>query len=723
MDGIIIAISILLGSAAIVGLILYLSFVFPMRRHRRQLNQTINHTHSRTLSPQEQQTLSRYLALTPRQYNSLHSINNCRNDLWTGRWKLKSDQAYTIEASFYIVEPDPSETPLFYHRFGKIKAMRFNIPPIWEHAEKSPHLIEFVLTDKLPVVIRIDGVSLDQGMQVIDEYLESKETISTFQYDMDEQPPHTDHASYTADISEEKAPHPTDNTHGHKDPSDDLYGLHHEQKAKGFIVTHTRQLSREEALTVYGFKYHIILALITLAALVAIVWCGTLETADGEPLSVMATLVCGVTLVAWKTLPRWIARPTAKTLQGPLAARIINPSYPNYKALGIGELIFETNTRNKGLAAVETHDIQNQIGHSIEVELTPERYILAYQGRSYIKYYHRPNVMKYLFSGACAALLLSLIAGRLLSASLDIPTLWKGPRYVTLSTLEEAQRYQPANGDILTLSQLPVLCGINEDSEPECNQIMPGQPSAVDLTMDKQRLALINSVRQEIDWIRKNSTIAYMSRDYSVWQYSSPKTDKLVALLNKVCAEDKACASLTTTLSTRQEAPYYGYKDRIILPKEEYDALQKDIRQLLRSLERQAAYRPLEAFTAQRAHVPWQINSFPVGHRNDGLHIYQGGLTLLKTQRAFETPSSTGDTQWDEVMARFATQQSGTLTLTGRVEALEKTSPPTFALNLFHYVPPIWPICLALLAWLTLLGFTVYSGVVCRRRFYSKRLV
>lgn len=719
----IIIISIFLGSAAIAGAIIYLSSALPMRYHRNQLNQLISHTHSRTLSPQERQLLTRYLSLTPAQYNSLLGGNNRRNDQWTGKWTLKSDQVYAIKASFRIEEPDPSETPLFRHRFGKIGRMRFNIPPIWEHAENSLHQIEFVLTDKLPVVIRIDEVSLDQGIRVIDEYLESKEAIDAFQHGTNEPLTSTAPDASVPDIPRDKSAHSFDDVHKQNEPHDDARESHQEKRVKSFTVTRVRQLSREEALTVYGPMYHVILALIALVSLVATIWSGTLETARGEPLSFLAALVCGTTLIMWKMLPFWIMRPTVKTLQGQLTARVTNPSQPQYRALSIGELVFETNARNKGLAVAETHGIQNQLGRSIEVELTPERYILSYQGQSYITYYRRPNLIKYLFGGACIALLIALITAHLLSASLDIPVLWKGPRHITLSTLEEAQHYQPADGDILTFSQLPVLCGINKNNEPDCDQMMPGKSSPIDLTMDKKALALINPVRQSIDRMYKESRISYISQDNFVWLYSASKANELATQLHRMCVGKEKCASLAMVLPALQKAPHDYYSDSIVLSSKQYDALQTGIRNLLRLLESQAAYRPLEALKAQRAHAPWQLNSFPLGHNTAGVHLYQGGLMLLKTERVFDTPAPTGDSVWDDVMARFATEQSGTLTITGQVENLKKTSPPTFALNLVYYLPPVWPIGLALVAWLILLGLTVYSGVTCRRRFGSKRSV
>ena len=763
-------IAILLLIAAVFGLALYASFVYPVQRHRAQLKTLIRQIYSRPLSEQENKALSHYLALTPSQYNQLLGDNACRNDMWTGHWHLISQEVYLIEAVIHIEE---LESLWKCYRIGQIQSMRFNVPPIWERktwGEPKRHRLEFVLTDQLPIIISFDGHTLWQGVQIMEEYLESKEAINAFQSiptELDpaantassQQTPHEENqpasaaaptrtyiaeqesddpasasfqkkatsnaSSYgTSSVAKSEQTHPSKAdlnsssskaAHLSSEQTQKNDNSHNEHNAQGFIVTQTRQMSRDEALAVYGPKYHTLLALAFLVFSTAVVWSGTQETSVGEALTVLAMLVWIGTLVAWKTLPYWITCPTVKTLQGPLTARTFHLATPNQKELGIGDLTFEPRAKNRGLAAILAQAKNNvlSLGHRIEVELTPERYILSYQGQSCLPYYHRPKLIRYWFYGVCATLLMSLALSHLLKASLDIPAVWKGPHYITLSMLEEAHRYHPQEGDVLTLEQLPVLCQLDEIWGTNCGEVVPGQLPVIDPRIDKQRLKQIASIRYIFNQTYNGYPIYSLGKPLL---FFIPNIDEQISSLKTLCGADQSCSPLIDSLEKAKNYQLiYGEKNRVGLTEEQYRFQYDYIRTLLRMYERQATRHLSAALDEPRAHAPWQIDSFLLGYRHNEYHVYQDKPFQFNPQQAFETPEKTGDTPWDDILERRATYQGGSLTVTGQVENLRETPLPTFALNRMYYIPTLWPIVLAILTWLVLLGAAIQAGLTCKR--------
>lgn len=170
-------IPLMLFLVLIVGGALFFEFGYPRIKHRRQLERIRANGSHRILTADERNALSRYLSLSPTQYRQLLGSYLYRNDGWAGDWSPLDDNVY---GAHVIFEVKCIERLFIQNRFCQAGALRFNILPFWEKLEGCECTIEFVLTDKIPVVVSINNHSLREGMLLVEHFLDSETAVDDF---------------------------------------------------------------------------------------------------------------------------------------------------------------------------------------------------------------------------------------------------------------------------------------------------------------------------------------------------------------------------------------------------------------------------------------------------------------------------------------------------------------------------------------------------------------
>ena len=804
---------------AVIGGALFFEFGYPRIKHRRQLENIRARGAHRILTADERNALSRYLSLSPTQYRQLLGSYVNRNDGWTGDWSLIDDHVYGAHVVF---EVKSIERLFIQNRFGQAGALRFNILPFWEQLEGIECTIEFVLTDKLPVIVSVNNHSLREGMQIAEHFLDSEKAVNDFNcqhnavgrssasaervYPSDEAPEapthipvegtylpaatddnepsslpdNTDKESHSipplsdvkeaevlAEVTAEDSPlkemtgdvpsserndasnneeadivekstaaedeqqtgTADDTSHAQHDSQHENARLgnehvnNNEHDISGVALINVRHMSREEAKHYYGPKCHRILGSLALILCALLTWSGGSNSDAQDAFSVLLGTALVSVVLCWVALPLWLPRTQIKTVQGPLVLGHFHPQFPTLRSLGIGNL--RIHLREIDMLS------DDDIGRVMNVDLTPNRDVIAIDGTSV----YTTGTPYRLFGSPkfLGATLLALLAVLFCNPSIMNVTRYlresiQGPRHVALSTLAEAEHYQPIAGDVLDITGLPVLCELDNSATPDCNRLRPGLPSAMDLSVDRARYQALAKIEQRYSHIRERMTndLHYNSASREIepsYDYIIPDAKSLIKALTffKKEMDPEEYEIVTTLLSSRFYAqPIDKQHTNDIVLKNEFGAVTKHlIRKLLEhenDNNQQRIQSIIAAFPASK--TPWFIHAIN-DHEQESTAMpsVPKAHDVLHMMPAFEVPEETGYRAWDRQVDRLAHHFSGTLTVSGQVTDITQGTTPSFALQC-HYREPtaLWRIIsLVTLAMLAAAACGTALCVVCTR--------
>ncbi|WP_414500904.1 IgaA/UmoB family intracellular growth attenuator [Zymobacter sp. IVIA_12111.31 C1] len=815
-------------AAAIVALatILFFNISYPRIRHRKLLEKICADGAYRILRADERNALSYYLSLSVENYTKLLGGYGYRNDGWSGDWSLISDRVYGAHVVFKICS---IERFFSQYRFCQAGVLRFNLPPIWEGLEGTKCEIEFVLTDKLPVVVAINGYSLVEGAGFIEHFFDSDKAIQDFEHqyhpvgpiaspqeDLYTPPPQeetpaatpvegiylpagtrddseedvdlkTDHGSSeqatpsatpvnvpetrtamsmteveeaeiiseqltgsdsaktnkegaeeketetSRDVSSEQqrphADHASSHDNGRLGDQTDAVP---EQDVSGIAVINARKMSLTEAFYIYGPLLQYALGLLTLIAGGLLIWSGGSFTSSQDALSLLCIIVLAATLVGWATLSRWIPRPQIKTVQGRLGMGRFHPRYPTLRTLSIGNLSISTLNR-----ASDTFT-DSDLGKVMSLDLTPKRQVIAINGKSVLKGTRRSLFATPLFLGATLLVLaVALITNTsLLAPYTYVSEAFDGPRRVTLRTLEEAQAYTPAAGDVLDISALPVLCILGQDDLPDCNSLQPEAPIPLSLPQDPKRHQALAALQKGNDDIHAKTLPTTQIRPSYMSMSAYPV--EVSQETQYIVHDPRATARALKPFKNRMGSEAYGIAIEILTSDYLSTPLDRDhpndivldghlgeiLHTILENVLSKEHEKDVDGVRSILAHqdrrTPWFIRSFDhyeLKYFNGETAIRQDKPTLQLAAPSDSFPAPTGHRDWDDFLNHLAHHYSGTLTLSGQVQDVDTIYPYGFSVRTDYHTPFFIARVLSLATVILLVGLATKSAIALMHRY------
>ena len=755
------AILMVLAFILVMGGAIYYEIFYPQQRHRSQVKRLKSQGAHRTLSADERKALSRYLSLSPSQYKQLlgHYVN--RNDGWNGEWELTSDNVYAGQVVF---EVKSIERCFIQNRFCQAGALRFNLLPLWEGFEGSLCNIELVMTNKLPVVISINGISLLEGMIATEHFIHANKAVEDFELHHHEvgqnasqnKPSHLTEEPQSAPsaqpldgtylpagtpdeeesddevmideitpIQDDLRPYPAANTaqqqtdvHTEPQASHQDDTAHSEHDVNGIAIISTRKLSRQEGMQLYARLRYRILGILALILSVLLTCSGASFSDAYDSFTVVFAIALSLVMLAGLTLPYWIPRPQVKTVQGRLVLGHFHSQFPTLRSLGIGNLRIHLTER--GLLT------DDDLGKIINVDLTPNREVVAINGVSVFQNKRYTFRTSPLFLGlAVAALLAALrLNPSIINVYCYLHDGFYGPRRIELTTLDDAMHYQPQQYDVLEIKELPVRCELNDDAVPECSSLTPGQLPVLDMSVDKERHKKLAAIEQSYGNIRTKISSEVDSDLY----YSMP-SDAPIGMAHKreyVIPEAKKMAKaleyLRDDIDPRQYAMvkelltdrmYSNIPDRHhpndIVLKETFgqfiknvvgEALQKENDKDLRYVHAQLAAAPVVV-------APWYLQA-NLYHDGDVYSPFSPSA-FVHPEPAFKAPEKTGYGAWDSLVDHLANEQGGKLTISGQVTDIKAGSPIKFSMKTKYHLPSLAARIASVVALLLLIGMLITS--------------